>query len=274
MSVETDNAGSGTRGGCSWSSWPRGGHGSRRAGAPRWVDRRVHGALRRRSLAVRSVRAARQPPGIATPHRRPPPRRPDGAAAETVAQPVKVDNALFVRDYARCILCYKCVEAAAPTRRTPSPSPSPAEASTRASPRSRHPARHLRMRLLRQLHQRLPDGRPDVPLRVRDARGRTWDESRRRSSTPSAPTAASAAPRRSTAGRPDRQVMSPLDSAVTERQPVREGPLRVRLRPGAPEGVAARVRSAMTQVGSWRISIPPRRSSDPAPAVFPPFHCE
>jgi predicted molibdopterin-dependent oxidoreductase YjgC len=31
--------------------------------------------------------------------------------AETVAQPVKVDNALFVRDYARCILCYKCVEA-------------------------------------------------------------------------------------------------------------------------------------------------------------------
>ena len=36
---------------------------------------------------------------------------PDGASAETVAQPVKVDNALFVRDYARCILCYKCVEA-------------------------------------------------------------------------------------------------------------------------------------------------------------------
>jgi len=36
---------------------------------------------------------------------------PDGAAAETVAQPVKVDNDLYVRDYARCILCYKCVEA-------------------------------------------------------------------------------------------------------------------------------------------------------------------
>jgi len=30
---------------------------------------------------------------------------------ETVAQPVKVDNDLYVRDYARCILCYKCVEA-------------------------------------------------------------------------------------------------------------------------------------------------------------------
>ena len=29
----------------------------------------------------------------------------------TVAQPVKVDNDLYVRDYSKCILCYKCVEA-------------------------------------------------------------------------------------------------------------------------------------------------------------------
>ena len=36
---------------------------------------------------------------------------PDGAAAATVAQPPKVDNALFARDYAKCVLCYKCVEA-------------------------------------------------------------------------------------------------------------------------------------------------------------------
>ena len=35
----------------------------------------------------------------------------DGAAAQTVAQPVKVDNDLYVRDYSKCILCYKCVEA-------------------------------------------------------------------------------------------------------------------------------------------------------------------
>jgi predicted molibdopterin-dependent oxidoreductase YjgC len=34
-----------------------------------------------------------------------------GAQARTVAQPVKVDNELYVRDYAKCILCYKCVEA-------------------------------------------------------------------------------------------------------------------------------------------------------------------
>ena len=31
--------------------------------------------------------------------------------AETVAQPVKIDNELYVRDYERCVLCYKCVEA-------------------------------------------------------------------------------------------------------------------------------------------------------------------
>jgi predicted molibdopterin-dependent oxidoreductase YjgC len=35
----------------------------------------------------------------------------DGDRAETVAQPVKVDNDLYVRDYGKCILCYKCVEA-------------------------------------------------------------------------------------------------------------------------------------------------------------------
>jgi predicted molibdopterin-dependent oxidoreductase YjgC len=33
------------------------------------------------------------------------------SAAATVAQPVKVDNDLYVRDYSKCILCYKCVEA-------------------------------------------------------------------------------------------------------------------------------------------------------------------
>ncbi len=36
---------------------------------------------------------------------------PSGVRAETVAQPLKVDNDLYVRDYSRCILCYKCVEA-------------------------------------------------------------------------------------------------------------------------------------------------------------------
>ncbi|MCL8208780.1 MAG: (2Fe-2S)-binding protein [Actinomycetia bacterium] len=36
---------------------------------------------------------------------------PETGRAATVAQPVKIDNELYVRDYSRCILCYKCVEA-------------------------------------------------------------------------------------------------------------------------------------------------------------------
>ena len=36
---------------------------------------------------------------------------PDGSTAATVRQPVKVDNELYIRDYSKCILCYKCVEA-------------------------------------------------------------------------------------------------------------------------------------------------------------------
>jgi predicted molibdopterin-dependent oxidoreductase YjgC len=34
-----------------------------------------------------------------------------GAAPATVAQPVKIDNDLYVRNYSKCVLCYKCVEA-------------------------------------------------------------------------------------------------------------------------------------------------------------------
>jgi predicted molibdopterin-dependent oxidoreductase YjgC len=39
------------------------------------------------------------------------PHGSEAAFAGTVAQPVKVDNNLYVRDYSKCILCYKCVEA-------------------------------------------------------------------------------------------------------------------------------------------------------------------
>jgi predicted molibdopterin-dependent oxidoreductase YjgC len=36
---------------------------------------------------------------------------PDPRYAATVAQPPKIDNDLYLRDYAKCILCYKCVQA-------------------------------------------------------------------------------------------------------------------------------------------------------------------
>ena len=34
-----------------------------------------------------------------------------GPSAATVAQPAKIDNPLYVRDYGKCILCYRCVKA-------------------------------------------------------------------------------------------------------------------------------------------------------------------
>ncbi|HEY7994634.1 MAG: 2Fe-2S iron-sulfur cluster-binding protein [Candidatus Eremiobacterales bacterium] len=34
-----------------------------------------------------------------------------GSQAQTTRQPVKIDNDLYVRDYSKCVLCYKCVEA-------------------------------------------------------------------------------------------------------------------------------------------------------------------
>ena len=39
------------------------------------------------------------------------PTASEASRAATVGQPVKVDNDLYVRDYAKCVLCYKCVEA-------------------------------------------------------------------------------------------------------------------------------------------------------------------
>jgi predicted molibdopterin-dependent oxidoreductase YjgC len=39
---------------------------------------------------------------------------PDARYAATVAEPTTIDNDLYVRDYAKCILCYKCVEACGP----------------------------------------------------------------------------------------------------------------------------------------------------------------
>jgi predicted molibdopterin-dependent oxidoreductase YjgC len=36
---------------------------------------------------------------------------PDGQTAATVAGPAQVDNELYMRDYSKCVLCYKCVDA-------------------------------------------------------------------------------------------------------------------------------------------------------------------
>jgi len=41
-------------------------------------------------------------------------RLPGLGTAETVHQPVKVHDELYIRDYGKCILCYRCVEACGP----------------------------------------------------------------------------------------------------------------------------------------------------------------
>ncbi|HEY6293904.1 MAG TPA: 4Fe-4S binding protein, partial [Terriglobia bacterium] len=56
------------------------------------------GPQQERSAARDAARAGFHTPG-------------DGSRAGAVSQPVKADNELYVRDYGKCILCYKCVEA-------------------------------------------------------------------------------------------------------------------------------------------------------------------
>ena len=70
-----------------------------------WMAR--YGADPSRFGPAASPSAAHERDGRDTGHH----HAPDGSSAANVAQPVKVDNELFVRDYGRCILCYKCVEA-------------------------------------------------------------------------------------------------------------------------------------------------------------------
>ncbi len=51
--------------------------------------------------------APANPTGGRAGHHRP----PQAGVAATVAQPVKVQDDLYVRDYGKCVLCYKCVQA-------------------------------------------------------------------------------------------------------------------------------------------------------------------
>ena len=88
-----------------------GGRVARRPGAP-------DGSIAAYASATAPTRRAtarrprRPPPASATPASPGHHHAPAGdATAATVAQPVKIDNDLYVRDYSKCILCYKCVEA-------------------------------------------------------------------------------------------------------------------------------------------------------------------
>ena len=83
--------------------------------------------------------------------------RADGAAAtaSTVAQPVKIDNDLYIRDYARCILCYKCVQACGvEAQNTFAIAVAGRGFDARISTRSWPRTDAVGLRLLRQLHRR------------------------------------------------------------------------------------------------------------------------
>ena len=93
--------------------------------------------------------------------RQPPPghhHAPDGATAETVAQPVKVDNDLYVRDYAPLHPVLQ-VRQGVRHRRAVHVRDRRGRARVRRPHRHRvrQPAARLRLRLLRQLHRGLPD---------------------------------------------------------------------------------------------------------------------
>ena len=86
---------------------------------------------------------------------------------------MKVDNDLYVRDYSHCILCYKCVEACGEdAQNTFAIAVAGRGFDARISTEFDVAAARVRLRLLRQLHRRLPHRRADVQARARHARGR------------------------------------------------------------------------------------------------------
>ena len=114
-----------------------GGRGPGRAGAAGRDDRRVHGASTAPTRPGSGRRRPRPPPASATRATRATTTRRTGSAAETVAQPVKVDNEPVrpgLRDAASSAT--SASRRAAWTPRTRSRSPSPGAASTPASPPS------------------------------------------------------------------------------------------------------------------------------------------
>ena len=112
------------------------------------------GAVRSRRPTV-TRRGARQPcnPGHHAP--------PDPAYAATVAQPVKVDNELYVRDYGKCVLCYKCVEACGKDyQNTYALTVAGRGFDARISTEFAVPLARVGVRVLRQLHRGVPHRAP------------------------------------------------------------------------------------------------------------------
>ena len=92
---------------------------------------------------------------------------PDGQTAATVHAPIKIDNELYVRDYSKCILCYKCVDACGEQYPEHLRNPCRRAWFRRAHlDRVRRRVAGLSLRLLRQLHRRVPNRGAHVPIRA------------------------------------------------------------------------------------------------------------
>ena len=158
---------------------------------------------------------------------------PDVEYAATVAQPVKIDNELYVRDYGE-------VRALLQVRRSVRRRLSEHLCDCGRRPRIRRTDIHrvrgaaagFGMRLLRQLHRRVSDWRADGEPRVRAARSATNGTKRvRASATPSVRIAAWAA--RCALHVQDGAIVkatSPLDNDITQGQSLHQRPVRVAVR--------------------------------------------
>ena len=187
------------------------------------------GVLRGVRRAARAVRAA----GAARPLRD---RKrtghhvePDGLTAATVHAPVKIDNELYVRDYAKCILCYKCVDACGDQQQnTFAIAVAGRGFDARISTEYAVAAARLGVRLLRQLHRGVPDGRADVQVGVRPARGGHVGRGRRRPRRHDLPVLRRRLqPHAARAGQRDRQGHAPRRPRRHARQPLHQGPVRL-----------------------------------------------
>jgi ferredoxin/NAD-dependent dihydropyrimidine dehydrogenase PreA subunit len=152
---------------------------------------------------------------------------PDGQTAATVAGPTKVDNELYVRDYSKCVLCYKCVDACGEQHQST-----------------------FAITVAGRGFDRLPDRRADAEHRIRAAGERRLgrvaaDHDRHdlrvlwRRLQPHAPRA----------GQQDRQGGLARRSRRDARQPVREGAVRVRARQSARSGCQLRARAGRSRIG-------------------------
>ena len=189
---------------------------------------------------------------------------PDPAYAATVAQPVKVDNELYVRDYGKCILCYKCVEACGKDYQN-------TYALTVAG-------RGFDARISTEFAVKLPESAcvycgnciavcPTGALMFKSEHDHrqagTWDESRQTVTTHDLPLLRRRLhPRAARAGQRDREGDLAVRPRDHPRQSLHQGPLRLAIRAeplprAGRRGARPRPDRARPRAGSARLAAPP-----------------